>query len=133
MNGHGCKLGQKQEKAIAALLTQRNFEEAARTAGLSVKTLLRWTKSPEFAAEYRAARREAFSQALVRLQQAATAAATTLLKVMLDPNAPAACRLRAADTVLSHALKAMEWEDVEVRVAELERIAAAKEDENGRV
>jgi hypothetical protein len=59
---------------------------------------------------------------------------TTLLKIMLDANAPAASRLRAADTVLAHAIKAMELEDVEVRVAELERLAAAaKENGNGRV
>ena len=133
MHGHGCKLGQKQEKAIAALLTQRNIEEAARAVGISVKTLLRWTKSPDFAAAYRAARREAFSQSNVRLQQATTAAVTTLLKIMLDPSAPAASRVRAADTVLAHAARAMEVEDVEARIAKLERITAANEEGNGRV
>jgi hypothetical protein len=132
MGGHGSKLGQKQEGAIAALLTQRNLEEAARTAGISVKTLLRWLKVPEFAAAYRVARREAFAQSIARLQQAATAATTTLLKVMVDPAAPVASRVRAADTVLMHAMKAIEIEDVEARVAELERIAAAaRESDNG--
>src|SRR4051794_31708333 len=104
VSGHGSKLGHKQEDAIAALLTQRNIEEAARAAGISVKTLLRWFKVPEFDAAYRAARRAAFSQSLARLQQAAAAAATTLLKVMLDQNAPAASRVRAADAVFSHAM-----------------------------
>jgi hypothetical protein len=134
MPGHGSKLAQKQENAIAALLTQRNHEEAARAVGISVKTLLRWNKSPEFAAALRAAKRATFSQCLGRLQQASTAAVTTVLKIMLDPTAPAASRLRAADMVLAHATKAMEMEDVEVRIAELERIAAAaKENGNGRV
>jgi len=32
--GHGEKFGRKQEDAIAALLTQRNVEEAARAAGM---------------------------------------------------------------------------------------------------
>jgi hypothetical protein len=40
MAGHGEKFGRKQEEAIAALLTQRNVEEAARAAGISVRTLL---------------------------------------------------------------------------------------------
>jgi hypothetical protein len=31
-----------------------------------------------------------------------------LLKVMLDPNAPASSRIRAADSVLDHAAKAIE-------------------------
>jgi hypothetical protein len=89
MRGHGSKIGHKKEEAIAALLTHRNIEEAARAAGISVKTLLRWLKVSEFATAYRAARREAFSQSIARLQQAATAATTTLLKVMLDQTAPA--------------------------------------------
>jgi hypothetical protein len=41
------------------------------------------------------------------------AAATTLLKVMIDPNAPASVRVRAADSVLNHASKAIEIEDIE--------------------
>jgi hypothetical protein len=45
-------LGRKQEDAIAALLTQRNVEEAARAAGIGVRTLLRWLKLPEFQAAY---------------------------------------------------------------------------------
>ena len=31
MTGHGSKFGRKQEAAIAALLTQRNVEEAAKS------------------------------------------------------------------------------------------------------
>ena len=130
VSGHGSKLGHKQEDAIAALLTQRNIDEAARATGISVKTLLRWQKLPEFKAAYRAARREAFSQAVARLQQAASPAVTTLLKMMLDPNAPAASRVRAAHSVLEHASKAMEIDDIEERIAELERIAAAAKAKN---
>jgi hypothetical protein len=44
---------------------------------------------------------------------------------MVDPSAPASCRLRAADSVLSHAAKAIEIEDIEARVTELERAAEA--------
>ena len=47
---------------------------------------------------------------------------------MLDPNAPASCRVRAADSILDHAMKAIELEDVEARIAELERIAADSEE-----
>jgi len=130
MSCHGSKLGYKQEHAIAALLTKRNVEEAARAADISVKTLLRWLKTSEFVGAYRAARREAFSQCIVRLQHGATAATSTLLKIMLNDNAPPACRVRAADTVLSHASKAIEIEDVEARVAELERITGAEDDGN---
>jgi hypothetical protein len=125
MVGHGAKFTRKKEEAIAALLTQRNVEEAARSAGIGTQTLLRWLKVPEFQASYREARREAYGQSIARLQQATSAAAATLLKIMVDPNAPASCRIRAADSVLDHAAKAIEIEDIESRVSELERAAEA--------
>ncbi len=62
-------LGRKQEEAIAALLSQRNIEDAARVAGVGVRTLLRWLKLPEFDAAYREARRKAFSAIDRTLQQ----------------------------------------------------------------
>ena len=125
MTGHGSKFGRKQEEAIAALLTQRNIEEAAGAAGIAAKTLLRWMKEPEFDAAYRKARRSAFSQSVARLQQGTSAAAATLLKTMIDPNTPASVRVRAAEAIFNHAAKAIEIEDIEARVAELERGAEA--------
>lgn len=121
MTGHGTKFGRKQEEAIAALLTQRNIDEAAKAVGIAPNTLLKWMKQPEFDTAYREARRLAFRQSVARLQQASGAAVSTLLKVMLDVNAPHSTRVRAADSVLDHAAKAIEIEDVEARVAELER------------
>src|SRR5450755_1799296 len=124
MLGHGAKLGRKNEQAIVALLAQPNVEQAARTVGIATKTLLRWLQEPTFDAEYRKARRVAFWQSVARLQQASGAAVSTLLKIMVDPNAPPSTRVRAADSVLDHSVKAIELEDIEARVAELERAAA---------
>jgi hypothetical protein len=121
--GHGSKMSRKMEEAIAALLTHRSIEEAAKAVGIGEQTLLRWMKTPEFDAEYRKARRIAFRQATSRLQHAAGAAATTLTKVMIDPNTPPAVKVRAAECILDHGLKAIEVEDIEVRVSELERAA----------
>jgi transposase-like protein len=126
MTGHGSKFGRKKEEAIAALLTQRNVEEAARAIGVTPKTLLRWMREPEFESAYRAGRRDAFKQSIARLQQATSAAVTTLLKVMVDPSTPASTKVRAADSVLDHAGKAIEIEDIEARVSELERAAEAQ-------
>jgi hypothetical protein len=125
MAGHGSQLGRKQEEAIAALLSQRTVEEAAKVTGIGVRTLLRWMKIPEFDAAYRSARRAAVAQSGARLQQATSAAATTLLKIMVDPAVPASTRVRAAESVLNHAAKAIEIEDIEVRVSELEKAAEA--------
>ena len=123
MKGHGAKFGRKQEEAIAALLTSRNVEEAAKAVGIGVATLLRWLQVPEFQKAYRNARRAAFGQAIARLQQASTAAASTLMKLMVDPSIPPSVRARAADSVLNHSKHAIEIEDIDVRVAALEHAA----------
>ena len=123
MKGNGTKFERKNEEAIAALLTARNIEEAARSVGIAPNTLLNWMKVPEFQAAYRDARRAAYSQAVAKLQQGTTAAATTLLKVMLDQGTPASFKVRAAECVMTHSAKANEIEDIEARVSELERSA----------
>ena len=123
MAGKLGKFGRKQEDAIAALLTQRNVEEAARAAGIGTRTLLRWLQVPDFQKAYREARRAAFSQSIARLQQGTSAAATTLIKLLLDPNTPASVRARVADSIFAHASKAIEIEDIEARVSDLERAA----------
>ena len=123
MRGHGAKFTRKKEEAVAALLSQRSVEDAARAIGVNANTLLRWLEIPDFREAYRQARREAVHQAVARLQQATGAAGLTILKLMTDPNVPAAVRLRAAECVFDHAIKGIELEDIEARLAELERTA----------
>ena len=94
MAGH-AKFGRKKEEAIIALLTQTGVEQAARAAGIGSRTLFRWLEMQEFQAAYLKARRNAFGHATARLQQASGAAASTLLKIMLDKDAPTSSRLRA--------------------------------------
>ena len=127
MKPPGGKFGRKKEDAIAGLLTQRNIEEPAKVAGIGANTLLRWLKVPEFQTAYREARRAAFGQAVARLQQGTSAAATTLLKTMIDPATPASVRVRAAEAIFNHAAKAIEIEDIEARVAALEAATASGE------
>jgi transposase-like protein len=126
MKPPGGKFERKKEEAIAALLTQRNIDEAARAVGIGPNTLLRWMQVPEFQKAYREARRAAFGQAIARLQQGTSAAATTLLKLLIEPGTPASVRARVADSIFNHAAKAIEIEDIEARVTELERTAAVQ-------
>jgi len=125
MKGHGTKFARKKDEAIVALLTHRTLEEAARAVGISPNALLRWQQDPEFDAAFRKARRATYGQTTARLHQASSVAVSAVLKIMVDPGAPASTRLRAADIVLAHTAKAIEIEDIEARVAKLER---AKED-----
>jgi hypothetical protein len=120
VKGHGSKFGRKMEAAVTALLSQRTQDDAAHIAGVSIATLQRWQKLPEFQAAYRDAKRAAFGQSVARLHQMSSAAVSTLGKVMVDPKTPPATRVRAADSILNHTAKAIEIEDIEARVAALE-------------
>ena len=121
MVGPGTKLRRKQEEAIAALLSQPRVEDAARTVGVPVRTVYRWMREPEFAARYKEAHRAAFSQCTARLLQMSPAAVSTLGKIMVDANAPAASRVRAAQYVLESAARGIGLEDLEIRLRELEK------------
>ena len=127
MSRSGRKLGRKQEEAIVALLSQRSVEEAARVVNVTPRTLYRWMKEAEFDAAYRKTKRAAFGQSIARLHHLSSAAVSTLGKIMLDSTTPPSTRVRAADSILNHTAKAIEIEDVEARVSELERAAALSE------
>jgi hypothetical protein len=123
MVGHGTKFGRKKEEAVAALLVERNIEEAARSAGIGTTTLVRWMKLPEFKKAFREARRLAFGQAISRLQYASGPAVTTLQRLAVDSNVPPAVRARAAFYILTLSRQSIEIDDIDERVAELERAA----------
>ena len=126
-NGHGEKLSRKKDQAIVALITEPTMKAAADKIGITTPTLYKWLKLPEFRSAYMEAKREAVSVAITRLQQAATEAVETLRAVMNDPNKPASARVGAARSILEMAIKAIEIEDLEVRITELERLMAKKE------
>jgi hypothetical protein len=120
--GHGEKLTRKQEEAIAALLLHPTLATAAKAAGIGQKTLWRWLRLEGFQMAYHQARREAISRAVGRLQYASTQAVKTLEAVMKQDDSPAA-QVTAARTVLEFAFRAVECEDLERRVKELEKIS----------
>ena len=127
MKGRGSKFGRKKEAAIAALLAEKNQAEAARVVGIDLSTLKRWLRLPEFIQEYRRARWEVVEQAYARVQQNTPAAASVLLKLMVDPATPASGRIRAALGTFGLAREALDL-DIETRVAELEKnIEASKQ------
>ena len=132
MKGHGTQFDRKMEEAVAALLTSRNIEEAAKSVGIVGNTLRSWMQVPEFQRAYRDARRAAYNQAIARLQQATSAAATTLLKTMVEPGTPASVRVRAAEAIFNHAAKAIEIEDIEARVSALEASMGADRERGGQ-
>ena len=82
----------KTDTVILALLEHGSIEKAAAALGVWDVTLWRWLKKPLVAEAYRIAKREAFARSIGRLQHAASAAVSTLLRVMLDKDASASRR-----------------------------------------
>ena len=54
------------------------------------------------------------------------------MNLILDANTPASTRVRAAEIIVNHAGKAIEIEDIEARVSELERAAEASKPGHSR-
>jgi hypothetical protein len=122
MKGHGSKFDRKKEALIAALISQKNVEEAARATGINLKTAKRWMRMPEFVSEYRRVRWELVDQAYARAQQNSGVATTVLLKLMADQSTPPSSRIRAALGILSLSRDALDLE-VEARLRALEEAA----------
>lgn len=123
--GHGSKRPQREEAALAALLTEPTIARAAEKASVSESTLLRWMAEPAFKTRLRAARREVVEAAIGRLQQA-TATAVEALERNLTCGIPPV-EVGAARTILDQAIKAVELVDLTERIEQLEQMMEHQE------
>src|SRR5215467_9648243 len=111
----------KMRRIAQALFEHGTVQKAAAALGMSPVTVWRWKQKPEFEEANREIRREALSRSGGLLLHGYSAAATTMLKLALDPSSPASVRQRAAEAVLAHAKKTFELEDIETRLKRLEK------------
>jgi oligoendopeptidase F len=109
----------RQYRGLSALLASPTIRQAAEQSGIPEKTLHNWLRDTTFAAEYRAALREAFQHAKGTLQQGSGRAAAELVRLSVSAKSEAV-RLGASRAVLEFAIKATEIEDLAARVAALE-------------
>ena len=113
----------RQEQSITALLVQGSLQAAAEASGINEKTLRRWLREDAaFQTAYRDARRAVVQHAITQVQQATGEAVETLRSVMQDAEAPASARVSAAKAMLETALKGIDIDDLEVRLAALEAL-----------
>jgi AcrR family transcriptional regulator len=132
MSGHGQKKEQKQDLAIAALLNSESIRDAAKEAGIAEATLHRYLKDEAFKAVYQAAKRELINHAICRLQRSAGVAVKALKEISEDKEAPASARVSAAKTILEIGMKAIEFDEIEKRIAALEKIVIDQQKTGGR-
>jgi len=119
--GHGSKFGRKMEAAVQALFSERNQAEAARVAGIDPSTLRRWLRLPEFQAEYLQVRRDAVSQTNGRIQHLSGVLLSVAQKLLADAVTPASVKAHLILGLLDRGNKAVEQEDILVRLAAVER------------
>lgn len=112
----------RQAKAIAALITERNQLEAARTAGVGERTLYKWLADDNFRAALRDAEAALVDNAVRRLARGQEVALDTLETLMREAKNEST-RVTAAVNWLNLFLRFSEARDIEARLAALERQA----------
>lgn len=94
-----------QFRALAVLISTGDECGAADVAGVSVRTLRRWRRSPEWEAEARRVETEAVKAASRRLAQLTQDAIATMEAIMKNRGAKDYVRQNAAEAILNHALR----------------------------
>ena len=111
----------RQRTALSALLEGQSQLAAAAAAGVGRQTIGRWMTEDAFSAALRDGSDGAIRAAVARLSATADASIDAIEKVRDSPTQPgAAVKLRAADALLSQALKLREHADILERLAALE-------------
>jgi hypothetical protein len=118
------KIRPRHLKAIDAMVRGQSLVKAAAAAGVSTVSLLRWRRDPDFQATYQDAVRRVFGAGLDRLQAVARRAVRTLHECL--GAAKASDRIKAADRLLAHGLRAAELKDLAERVEALEKLLAER-------
>lgn len=109
------------EAAISALLSSSTLSEAARKAGVSKRTLIRWLQEPDFRKLYMEAKANVLKTATSILMRNAGRAAQTLEEIFESRPVPhQGARVGAAVHTLRLAMDAFVLENLEERIRKLE-------------
>lgn len=103
--------------AMRVLVVSGSIVDAASAAGVHERTVRRWLQTPEFSAGYRAAARDAASEAMSALLAAQREAVAALVTSLQSP--VPAIRVRAARALLDLGRHAAD-DDLDHRLRELE-------------
>ncbi len=112
-------LSEKQLIALPVILGAKSITEGCREAEVSKTTFYEWMKTPDFKAEFIRQRNELVSIALDELK-ACTGEAVQALRELLKSKKETV-RLKTATAILDHVGKFIELEEIEERLAEIER------------
>lgn len=110
----------RKSRVLTALLTSQSKEEAAKTAGVSTRTVRRYLAEPVFSAAYEAALNQQVDEALNISKAGLVEASRTLRDVMGDSGASPTAKVSAARAMLDFFERLAEFREVERRLDALE-------------
>ena len=110
----------QRDVVIAKLLTLPTIRAVSEEMSISMSTLHRWLRDPEFQAEMNAARIELTNGITNQLRNAAPRAIETLDAISTNPVAAEASRVSAAGKIIDNYLKTSTLESIELRLSKLE-------------
>ena len=123
-NGMQQKLTRNQLRAIPYLVSCKTIDEAAQKARVSRCHIYKWLEDPSFKEELQRQRDIVTREALEKLKASITEAIDTLTSLLTSENEN--IKLRAAQGIIDHTLRAIELQDLEKRVSILEEQLTSK-------
>ena len=111
----------KQQKVLAALLSEPTQKAASARTGVSERQIREYLSKPEFQEAYRQALSELVEQASIQARRGYAPALDALQEIVSDPGQPPAARISAARSLLEYGLKLTEQADILVKLDELEK------------
>ena len=117
-----AKLNANQKRAIPALLSHSTVGQAAKSVGLSKRTLQRYLSDDTFRRELRRRQDGIVTSVTAALVGQAGEAVKTLRDLLRDPDASGAVRCRAALGWLAQMRQSVELADLAERVSKLEEV-----------
>jgi hypothetical protein len=109
----------KQQKAIAALLSERTTGAAAKRAGIAERTLYTWLADPAFRAALKSAERDVLDDVTRRLTAGQRLALDTLEKLIQSARHEST-KLNACVSWLNMFIKYRDMKDIDERLTALE-------------
>jgi hypothetical protein len=109
----------RQQRAIEALLVERNITNAAKAAKVSRRTLHAWLTDAQFCSELHRSANDVMESSVRRLK-ALSASAVDALEDSMQASVKPAVRVRAADVTLAKLMHLSEFTELEQRLAALE-------------
>jgi hypothetical protein len=118
--GHGDKKPGKMHRFVVNMLSHPTIESAAAATNIGKATAMRWMRDPAVIAQFREARRDAMRHITARLQAIAGQSVETLAELQRSAESEAV-RASTARAILELALRAVDAEDIQLRLDAIEQ------------